>query len=218
MSHPSPELLLAFATGRADLPHRVMLEAHLADCPACRAEAAEIAAPGGALLRALPDETPPAPLWESLLRRIGEEPRGKAPADLSPALAGIPLPAAARAELPPDVLARPSLRWHWGLARGARLAVLAREPTSPSILLVGHMPPRRTFPRHLHLGPEDIVVLTGGYEDETGHYEAGQYASYEPGTIHETLTEPGETCWTLTRLEKPNRLLGWWGLLQPFLR
>jgi putative transcriptional regulator len=104
-----------------------------------------------------------------------------------------------------------------GGPRGARMAVLAHDPAAHSILLIGHMPPRRTFPRHLHLGPEDIAVLTGGYEDDRGHYEAGEYSAYEPGSSHEPVTEAGEPCWTLTRLEKPNRFFGWHGLLMRLL-
>lgn len=216
MSHPSPDLLLSFAIGRADLPHRVMLEAHLAGCAPCRAAVAEATASGGDLLRGLPAAPLPGALWERLRQRIGEEePRGGSPAPgvQAPALAGLPLPAAALAELPPEVLRRPSLRWRWGLARGARMAVLAHDPAAHSILLIGHMPARRSFPRHLHLGPEDVAVLTGGYEDEMGHYEAGEYAAYEPGTSHEPITETGAPCWSLTRLEKPNRFFGWRGLL-----
>jgi len=212
VSHPSPDLLLSFATGRADLPHRVMLEAHLAGCQVCRAAVAETTAPGAALLRGLPQAPLPGALWERLRQRVEEE----GPCD-APALAGLPLPLSARAELPPEVLRRPSLHWRWGLARGARMAVLAHDPAAHSILLIGHMPPRRTFPRHLHLGPEDVAVLTGGYEDDRGHYEAGGYSAYEPGTIHEPITEAGEPCWTLTRLEKPNRFFGWHGWLMRLL-
>jgi putative transcriptional regulator len=211
MSHPSQDLLLSFASGGADLPHRVMLEAHLAGCAACCAAVSEAAALGATLLRGVPEEAPPAALWESLRAKL-DEPGicGPAPA---PHLAGLPLPPAALAELP---AVRP-LRWRWGLAPGARYAVLARDLGTRSVLLVGHIPPRRSFPRHLHVGPEDVAVLTGGYEDEMGHYEAGQYTAYEPGTVHEPLIEPGATCWTLTRLEKPNQLFGWQGWLQRLL-
>jgi len=211
VSHPSPDLLLSFAIGRADLPHRVMLEAHLAGCAACRDAVAETTAPAAALLHGLPQARLPGALWDRLRQRIEAE--GPRDAPEPPALAGLPLPAAARAELPPEVLRRPALHWRWGLARGARMAVLAHDPAAHSILLIGHMPPRRTFPRHLHLGPEDVAVLTGGYADDKGHYEAGEYAAYEPGTSHEPVTEAGESCWTLTRLEKPNRFFGWQGLL-----
>jgi len=212
LSHPASDLLLSFASGRADLPHRVMLEAHLAGCPDCRAAVAEMSAPGGALLRGLPGAPLPAGLWGRLRERISEAPLQRG-APSPPALAGLPLPAAALAELPEIH----QLKWRWGFVRGGRLTALARDPATRSLLLIGYSPPQRTFPRHLHVGPEDILVLTGGYEDDEGHYEAGEYASYEPGTIHQPAVVPGETCWTLTRLEVPNRLLGWQGLVQRLL-
>jgi len=211
MSHPASELLLSFASGRADLTHRVILEAHLAGCPDCRATVAELAAPGAALLRSFPDAPPPPALWERLRDRIAE-PAGQLQAT-APELAGLPLPPAAVAELPPSHQRRP-LRWHWGLARGARLAVLSRDPSTHSILLVGHIPPRRSFPRHQHLGPEDVLVLAGAYADAMGHYAAGEYATYAPGTVHQPVIDAGETCWVLTRLEQPNRFFGWMGWVQ----
>jgi putative transcriptional regulator len=221
MSHPVQELLLSFATGEADLPHRVLIEAHLAGCPVCRASVAEISAPGGTLLGGLPQEAPSSGLWERLRARL-EPPPGPRPGQSSvparrdetpPHLAGLPLPAAARAELP-EIR---ELRWRWAFVRGARLAPLVRDPFTHSVLLIGYVPPRRAFPRHLHVGPEDIVLLTGGYEDEMGHYEAGEYAAYAPGTVHQPVMAPGETCWALTRLERPNRLLGWQGWAQRLL-
>lgn len=213
MSHPAQELLLSFATGQVDLPHRVMIEAHLAGCSVCRASVAEISAPGGALLRGLSQEAPSARLWERLRSRL-EEPEERARRDeMPPLLAGIPLPAAARAELP-EIR---ELRWRRAFARGARLAPLLRDPFTQSVLLIGYVPARRAFPRHLHVGPEDIVLLSGGYEDEMGHYEAGEYAAYAPGTVHQPVMAPGETCWALTRLERPNRLLGWQGWAQRLL-
>lgn len=205
MAHPADDLLLSFATGRADLPHRVMIEAHLAGCAPCRATVAEVSAPGGALLSGLTAEAPPTALWNRVLSGI-EAPRRPEPSPL----ASLPLPEAALAELPET----PQLRWHWGFAPGARYTGLVRDPFTHSVLLIGHTPPRRAFPRHQHLGPEDVVLLRGGYEDEMGHYEAGQYVVYAPGTVHRPIVEPGEECWILTRLEKPNRLLGWAGWLQ----
>jgi hypothetical protein len=35
--------------------------------------------------------------------------------------------------------------------------------------------------------------------------------------VHQPAVVPGEICWTLTRLEAPNRLLGWQGLVQRLL-
>jgi len=99
-------------------------------------------------------------------------------------------------------------------AHPARYAVLLRDRLTGSALVLGHMPPERGYPAHVHLGPEDILVLTGGFEDQFGAFETGAWATYAPGSQHRPVTEPGEECWTLTRLEKPNLYLGWRGWLQ----
>jgi|SRR5918992_1209281 anti-sigma factor ChrR (cupin superfamily) len=40
--HPSEEILLAVASGRADIPHRVLMEGHLDGCAGCHATLGEI--------------------------------------------------------------------------------------------------------------------------------------------------------------------------------
>lgn len=199
--HPSEEILVAVASGQADLPHRVMVEGHLDSCAFCRATLAELSEPGGALLASLPVARPPAALWEQLRTRIQTLPQGSRTGD--PALSGFPLPEGARREMPQTG----PLHWHRIPLHPARYAVLFRDQASGSALLLGHMPPSHGVPEHLHLGPEDILVLAGGYEDHTGNFETGAWGSYAPGSRHQPVTEPGEECWTLTRLEKPNLFL-----------
>lgn len=205
--HPPEEVLLAFASGQADLPRRVMVEGHLDTCAVCRRTVGELNSSGGALVAGLREEAPPAWIWERLRVRIESTPQGAPP---NPHLRGLPLPQGAVRELP-DLGA---LRWRWALARGARYALLARDRFAGSVLLLACMPPGRFYPQHIHEGPEDVLVLVGGYEDQRGHYEAGEYACYEPGSGHRPLTAPDEECWVLTRLEAPNRFLGWRGWLQ----
>ena len=127
-----------------------------------------------------------------------------------------PLPDAIRRELS-DPGGHP-LRWHWGFAPGIWYADLARDPATGSVLLGGYLPPGRSFPEHVHLGPETVLVLSGGYVDHLGRYEAGEYAVYPPGSSHRPATEPDEGCWSLIRLEKPNLLVGWRGWLQRLRR
>lgn len=210
--HPPEELLLAAASGQADLPHRVLVEGHLDTCPACRAAFGEVSAPGGAFLEGLAPEPPPDRIWESLKSRIAALPPGAGADD--PLLASFPLPESARRELPPI----PKIRWLRLPVPGARLAVLAQDRFTGGTLLIGHMPAKRHFPRHVHVGPEDALVLAGGYEDQFGSFEAGAFVSYAPGTEHRPYTEPGEECWLLFRLERPNRFLGWQGWLQRLAR
>ncbi len=209
--HPPEELMLAVVTGEADLPHRLLVEGHLERCAACRSAVAELSAPGGALLSSLRAEPLPGRLWERLRTAVAALPPETGADD--PLFAGLPLPASVRRELP----RMPAIRWRRLPVRGARLAVLLRDPFTNSTLILGHMPARRAFPRHVHVGPEDVLVLAGGYADQFGTFEAGAYGSYAPGTEHRPFTEPGEECWTLLRLETPNQFRGWRGWMQRLL-
>jgi putative transcriptional regulator len=206
--HPPEDLLLAVVAGEADLPHRLLVEGHLETCAACRNAAAELSAPGGALLSSLHAEQLPGRLWERLRTAVADLP--PASADDDPLFAGLPLPASLRRELP----RLPAIPWRRLPVRGARLAMLLRDPFTGSALILGHMPARSAFPLHVHAGPEDVLVLAGGYADQFGTFEAGAYGSYAPGTEHRPFTEPDEECWTLLRLEKPNRFRGWRGWMQ----
>lgn len=211
MQHPPEETLLSLVSGEADLPHRVLLEGHLDSCADCRGTVREMHQAGASLLRSLPGERPPAALWERLRARIA------VPALSLEATREIysryPLPEGALRELP-DLSALGEPRWRWAGARGAYVSVLCRDPHTGSMLVLGHMPPEHYYPRHMHPGTEDILVLTGGFEDHLGHYEAGEYTAYPPGSEHRPWIVPGAECWTLTRLEKPVRFLGWRGWVQ----
>jgi len=210
--HPPEETLLAVASGEADLTLRATVEGHLSSCAPCCVTLGELTLAGGALLRALPSEPPPDPLWQQVLSRV--TPPAVPAAIGSDPLARLPVPQGTRQELPP----LGPLAWHTAWTPGARYALLSRDRETGSFLLLGHMPAGRGFPRHLHPGREDVLVLSGGYEDERGHYEAGEYAVYEPGSEHRPVTEGDAECWILVRLERPIRFLGWRGWVQSLLR
>lgn len=206
MQHPAVETLVAHASGHLDPALRVVIEAHLELCPACRAELAALAAPGGRLLGETPPDAvaPPADLWARLEARLPEA------AGADPLPADVPLPLAARRELPP--LGR--VRWWRPMLRGARLAILAEDAATGTRLALAHMPGGKVFPRHEHLGFEHAVVLAGGYEDERGEFLAGDYVIYEPGSAHGPHTLDGDDCWILFRLEGMVRFAGWRGAVQ----
>lgn len=208
--HPTEEILLAVANGESDLPRRVLVEGHLDGCAECRATMAEMTLPGGALLRGLDGEAPPAGVWEALRGRVTGL---RAP---SPEVAAMPFSPSVRGELPALATLATSRRfpWRWALAPGAWYAELARDPWTQSVLLLGYLAPQRFLPAHRHLAQEEVLVLAGGFDDRQGRHEAGEYAIYEPGSEHRPATEPDEECWCLARLERPNLLLGWRGWLQ----
>jgi putative transcriptional regulator len=212
--HPPEETLLALASGAADLTLRATVEGHLSSCAACRGTVGELALAGGALLRALPPEPPPDLLWQRVLARVSPAGQpGPPEGERHDPFAGLPVPPGTRQELP----RLSPLTWHTAWTPGARYALLARDPATGSFLLLGHMPAGRGFPRHLHPGREDVLVLAGGYADDRGHYEAGEYTVYEPGSQHRPATEGDAECWILVRLERPIRFLGWRGWIQGLL-
>ncbi|CDX33304.1 Anti-ECFsigma factor ChrR [Mesorhizobium sp. SOD10] len=53
--------------------------------------------------------------------------------------------------------------------------------------------PRSAFPRHVHAGGEEILVLEGTFQDEHGDYPAGSYFRNPPGTSHVPAAEGGCT-------------------------
>jgi putative transcriptional regulator len=208
MRHLPDEMLLDHASGRLDLPMRVVVEAHLELCPQCRGELAAFAAPGGWLLTNAPTpEPPPEALWQRIEGALPDPGAGgELPAE-------IPLPAAARRELPAGL----TVRWWRHLLGGARMARLVDDAASGSGLFLGYMPGGLRFPRHEHLGFEHAVVLAGGYEDERGEFVAGDFALYEPGSEHGPQTLDGDDCWILFRVEGEVRFRGWRGALQRLL-
>ena len=203
--HPDPTLLLDHACGRLPRHLRPLVEAHADLCPECRAALGELAVPGGELLAEAPDATPPPALWSRLEAALDAERRR-----VSRLPSGAPIPPAALAELP----ARVQASWGGLFARGARFFVLDRDERRDSILGLAFMPGGRRFPRHTHHGFEHAVVLAGGYEDESGSYDVGDFAAYAPESDHGPSTFEGEACWILFTIEQPVRFHGWRGFLQ----
>lgn len=204
LRHPHDETLLDLAASQLDRPHQLVLEAHLEHCGACRQRVGELAAPGGWWLEQLPSAAPSPALWERLERSVA------APPAADPFAARLPLPLSLRQELAGG--SRP--RW-WSLGlNGGRVAMLLEDAVSKSILCLGEMPGGRRFPRHEHLGFEQVTVLAGGYADERGESFAGDYVAYEPGSVHGPDTLDGDPCWTLFRLDGKVRFEGWRGVAQ----
>ena len=53
--------------------------------------------------------------------------------------------------------------------------------------------PESAFPRHTHMGGEEILVLEGVFQDEHGDFPAGSYFRNPPGTSHTPASKGGCT-------------------------
>ncbi len=59
-----------------------------------------------------------------------------------------------------------------------------RDPDSGHAAALIRMRPGSRYPRHRHRGPEEVLVLEGGFRDEHGTYRAGQFVRFEDGSVH----------------------------------
>lgn len=224
--HPPEEMLVQHAAGQLDTARRITIEAHLGFCPRCRTAFARWSQPGEALLSAF--GTAPS-----------AGPGGAATAGLDPAVelgdswsrleAGIdaleeeddrptfapppPLPPGLRGMLPARLYQR---RWRRIPFSTARFTIVEHDQESSTTLLMVHIGPDRLFPRHEHLGYEDVVVLEGAFRDQKGLFGQGDFQLNEPGTMHRPEVQPGAPCWILSRYDKGVRFTGFRGWAQRF--
>ena len=210
--HPDAERLAQHAAGQLRPVERVIVEAHLAYCTSCLDQLRALLGPGGRWLEEVAGAPLPEGAWEKLERKLDEPPIDPRPAQFPEAgVRGALLPAAALAELPDP---RPRLEWQTVPTTRARYARLAFDSEADIDLVLIGLDGGHRFPSHVHLGNEEVVVLTGAYRDQFTHLGPGNYFHYPPGSEHATAIDPGEPCWTVGLLEHGIRFRGVLGVLQ----
>ena len=79
--------------------------------------------------------------------------------------------------------------------RGVAIHFLHSDGASGRAVVLIRMDPGCGYPRHTHRGFEEVFVLSGGYRDELGIWNAGAFVRYEDGTTHAPVALPGtEPC------------------------
>jgi putative transcriptional regulator len=210
--HPATERLLDYASGALPEPVALLVATHLALCPRCRRETAELEALGGALLETLPPEPVAADSLERMLARI-EQPVPAEPATKQPAPVDPSLPRPLRDYAGGTLDALPWRR----LGPIAEVQLLRDFPGFTTRLLriragVG-------VPVHTHRGTELTLVVSGAFSDEGGHYARGDVEEADPEVTHRPVADPGEDCLCLAVTDAPLKLTSRLGrLLNPFLR
>jgi len=71
----------------------------------------------------------------------------------------------------------------------------ASDRATGRVLALIRMEPGLGYPPHRHRGPEEVLVLRGGYRDERGEHRAGTFVRYEDGSSHAPTALPdGDPC------------------------
>ncbi|HEY1749978.1 MAG TPA: ChrR family anti-sigma-E factor [Caulobacteraceae bacterium] len=183
--HPSEALILDLARGALERGRALVLRAHLAVCPGCRATLGLAEAVGGAML----DAAEPAPMapdaLASVLARLGEPP--------PPPPAAAPHPPGDWIRVPADVLAAAE-----GGRRQAAPGVWVAHVTGeggrsgPRSYLLG-VGPGIAVPLHTHRGGEFVCVVKGAYKDRGHIYRPGDFVENDESVEHQPrVTRDGE--------------------------
>lgn len=210
--HPSPELLLDYATGALAEAVGLVVAGHVALCPECQTRVRRLEAVGGALLKAIAPVAVSDRLRARTLAALeeSEQPHGS---QATSAIADTILPAPIRRQLDRPLAALPWKR----LGRFYEEYVLPVSTPGHRVSLL-RIPPGRAMPEHDHRGHEYTLVLAGSYRDEGGVFQRGDFDAKESGHPHRPVAGEGEACLCLVVLDAPVKLRGPLRLLNPFLR
>jgi putative transcriptional regulator len=204
--HPDEEALAAFAAGTLDEPRSVVVAAHVALCPHCRAIVAACEQVGGALVEQAAPATPRAGALDEALARLDEA----AP------------PATVVREAAPDcpaVLAPYEVgRWRW-IGPGVHWRKVEVPESEGTRVFMLKAAPGSSLPHHGHSGVEWTCVLQGAFSHDLGRYGPGDFDAADNTVDHTPFVEEGNTCICLVAMQGDLELRGWLGkLMQPFVR
>lgn len=77
-----------------------------------------------------------------------------------------------------------TIPWRTTRYPGVAVHFYASNERTKRVLALIRMDAGCGYPRHRHQSTEEVLVLSGGYQDELGSYNKGQLVRYEPGTEH----------------------------------
>jgi putative transcriptional regulator len=85
---------------------------------------------------------------------------------------------------------------NWKVTRfvGIFLHPLWRDEITGDTAMLIKIQPLATYPSHHHLGNEEVLVLQGGFRDETKILRAGEFYRYPTGSSHSPVALDGQDC------------------------
>ncbi len=216
--HLDDATLLAYAAGTLDESMSVVVSAHLAMCPKCRAAARHGNHLGGALMEEIKPEPMQSDALSKMMERIEQtgdiavlaHRRKVRPVDAT--ADSLPLPLARRLGMPLS-----EIKWR-RIAPGVHSYNLPLAPSAKGKLCLMRIAKGSKLPEHGHGGSEMTLILRGSYSDELGHFAAGDVADLDTEIEHQPVVDSDEDCICLVAFEAPARFKGVFArLMQPFV-
>lgn len=209
--HATDETLMRYAAGTLAAGPAIVVEAHLAHCPACRARVGEYAALGGAVLEETePTQLSPAALADVLSLIDAEaseatEPPARVPEAVQ--IGGVRLPDSLRGC---DIG-----RWRW-IGPGMHMSRIGVPHDPDANLILIKVGPGRALPDHGHVGTEFTYLVSGSFTDKFGQFRVGDLAEMDEDIEHQPIVDEGQECICLAAMEGKMRFNSFLGrMLQP---
>jgi anti-sigma factor ChrR (cupin superfamily) len=86
------------------------------------------------------------------------------------------------------------IEWKETRHQGIFLHTLWRDKQSGDTAVLVRMQPAAIYPRHRHIGNEDVLVLQGGFKDEQYQMCSGEFRRYPANSEHHPVGLPGKDC------------------------
>lgn len=216
--HPTPETLMAYASGTLPPSLSGLVACHLAVCHECAEQTRRLELLGGLLLENIePSDTDIASGKEAMQRAIQR--------DTSALFQDRDDERPAR-DKDETVLPRPLARYlgmgiddiPWKrLPKGVR-HYWVRLPKQAGLMRLLKVPPPLGLLAHSHYGMEMTMVLQGAYKDKTGEYRRGDVAEMDETVEHRPKAIGEEDCICIVASEAPPRYRDWYArMLRPIL-
>ncbi|MCR6497636.1 ChrR family anti-sigma-E factor [Shinella sp. CPCC 101442] len=208
--HATDETLMRYAAGTLAAAPAIVVKAHLASCPACRARVATYEALGGALL----EDIEPTPLSATALNDVlallddEDDAAVAVPPPLAPVeIEGIRLPEALRGC---DIG-----RWRW-IGPGMKMSRVGVPQDPDANLILLKVGPGRALPDHGHVGTEFTYIVSGSFTDRFGTFRPGDLAEMDDDVEHQPVVDTDGECICLAAMEGRMRFKSVIGrMLQP---
>jgi putative transcriptional regulator len=201
--HADDATLMSYSAGTLGEALSAVVASHLAMCPVCRNELAQMDTLGGLMLSALPSAAmttlPPRPhLLAGPAINDGGQPASGQRKPATPAT-GVPLPLARLVgnDINAITWKRLSLGvWHH------RLPLSAGAKGDLRLIKIA---PGQIMPEHGHGSTELTLVLDGSYTDAVGRFATGDLADLDEETEHQPIADHQTGCICLIASEEKAR-------------
>ncbi|RLQ22430.1 transcriptional regulator [Seongchinamella sediminis] len=209
--HPDTRLLNEYASGTLPLAQSVCVSLHLNYCEQCRRNHQRLQQLGSALFEEMAPQQVDDSLLRTVLSRLDDE---------AQPLSYQNMPAS---DAPPPLIQRlmrgdyDDLGWD-KVTSDVRISRLRTGDVDNEFALY-HIKAGASIPKHTHKGTELTLVLEGGFSDEEGHYEVGDFIIRDAQQQHSPTATRDRDCICIGVLDAPIKFTDWkYRVVNPFLR